>query len=412
MIIKLKNIGKIKSATVDIKGITVVAGANNTGKSTIGKALYSVMHSLYRIDYVVQQYRINNTLNPLKGIGFYNKISDKMRSIAFSRKLAQDILDNVDVKSQDCKKDVRDILLKAVGGNIEILTDFDNYVDDIYENLKIDDVEFRNHWFQRVFNEEFDGQMQCLLGDKECAVELKARGIPIGIKFINNKFDSIENLQIFETEPMYIDTPFVLHNSKGIMDGPARGHRQVLRNSLFQVGQENIGRDIRIEKMLEDVLSKLTLICGGNVTQEERKGELVYRDDKMNLQVDNLSAGLKTFAILKILLLNGTVQYNGTIILDEPEIHLHPEWQLKFAELIVLLQKTFNLHILLNTHSPYFLNAIEAYSEHHKIADVCKYYLAEDIDGYGVIKDVTDNTKVIYEKLVRPLQILEDLENE
>ena len=49
--------------------------------------------------------------------------------------------------------------------------------------------------------------------------------------------------------------------------------------------------------------------------------------------------------------------------LDEPEIHLHPAWQVIFAELIVLIQKEFNMHILLNTHSPYFLNAIEIYAE-------------------------------------------------
>ena len=63
-------------------------------------------------------------------------------------------------------------------------------------------------------------------------------------------------------------------------------------------------------------------------------------------------------------------------ILDEPEIHLHPEWQLLFAELIVLLQKEFDVHILLNSHSPYFLNAIEVYSAKYGIDDRCKYYLA------------------------------------
>ena len=51
------------------------------------------------------------------------------------------------------------------------------------------------------------------------------------------------------------------------------------------------------------------------------------------------------------------------IIIDEPEIHLHPEWQLIFAELIVLIQKEFGMHILLNTHSPYFLNAIQVFSK-------------------------------------------------
>lgn len=46
----LKNIGKVQNATVEINGITVIAGENDTGKSTVGKALFSVFNSLYNID--------------------------------------------------------------------------------------------------------------------------------------------------------------------------------------------------------------------------------------------------------------------------------------------------------------------------------------------------------------------------
>lgn len=92
------------------------------------------------------------------------------------------------------------------------------------------------------------------------------------------------------------------------------------------------------------------------------------------MNVRNLSTGLKTFVILKMLLTSGVIERNGTIILDEPEIHLHPEWQLLFAELIVLIQKEFGVHVLLNTHSPYFLNAIEVYTVKYGVDDKCKYY--------------------------------------
>ena len=109
-----------------------------------------------------------------------------------------------------------------------------------------------------------------------------------------------------------------------------------------------------------------------------------------------------------MLLLNGVIEYNGTIILDEPEIHLHPEWQLLFAELIVLIQKEFNMHILLNTHSPYFLRAIQVYSAKYKIADKCRYYLSEVSNDRAEIIDVTDNIEEVYAKLSRPLQQLEE----
>ena len=50
------------------------------------------------------------------------------------------------------------------------------------------------------------------------------------------------------------------------------------------------------------------------------------------------------------------------LIIDEPEVHLHPEWQVKFAEILTLLQKEIDIHILLTTHSPYFLQAIDVFS--------------------------------------------------
>ena len=75
------------------------------------------------------------------------------------------------------------------------------------------------------------------------------------------------------------------------------------------------------------------------------------------------------------------------------------------------MQVEFNLHILLTTHSPYFLNAIEVYAKKYQIIDRCKYYLSEyDADATGVLfSDVSKNIDKIYEKLAKPLQKLENL---
>ena len=45
----IENIGKIKKAEFDFRGITVIAGNNNTGKSTVGKVLYSFFNSLQNV---------------------------------------------------------------------------------------------------------------------------------------------------------------------------------------------------------------------------------------------------------------------------------------------------------------------------------------------------------------------------
>ena len=152
----------------------------------------------------------------------------------------------------------------------------------------------------------------------------------------------------------------------------------------------------------------ITKVCSGNFIKKD--GEFYYREKTGGdaLNISNLSAGLKTFVILKTLLLNGFIEAGTVILLDEPEIHLHPEWQLLLAEIIVLLHKEFDLYVLLNTHSHYFLDAIEVYSKKHGVSHACQYYLSF-IDGkFATIENVTESTEKIYKKLARPLQQLEN----
>lgn len=50
MKLKIENFAKIEEADIQLDGITVIAGLNDTGKSTIGKVLYSMFNSLNSID--------------------------------------------------------------------------------------------------------------------------------------------------------------------------------------------------------------------------------------------------------------------------------------------------------------------------------------------------------------------------
>ena len=50
MELKISNIGKVTNAEIILKGITVIAGENNTGKSTIGKALFAAFNSMYQLN--------------------------------------------------------------------------------------------------------------------------------------------------------------------------------------------------------------------------------------------------------------------------------------------------------------------------------------------------------------------------
>ena len=50
MKLQVNDFMRIKNADIDIDRITVIAGNNNTGKSTIGKALFLIFYSLFELD--------------------------------------------------------------------------------------------------------------------------------------------------------------------------------------------------------------------------------------------------------------------------------------------------------------------------------------------------------------------------
>lgn len=66
MKLKLNNIGIIKEAEIKIDGLTVIAGKNDSGKSTVGKVLFTLIKTISQskitttsnLDYLDwQQYR-------------------------------------------------------------------------------------------------------------------------------------------------------------------------------------------------------------------------------------------------------------------------------------------------------------------------------------------------------------------
>ena len=106
------------------------------------------------------------------------------------------------------------------------------------------------------------------------------------------------------------------------------------------------------------------------------------------------------------------IKEKDVLILDEPEIHLQPEWQLLYAQLIVLIQKAFDLNIVVTTHSAHFLEAVEFYSKEYESVQKCKFYLANEVEELSGFEDVTNNIKKIYSQMVEPSILLDRLKYE
>lgn len=412
MKLSLKNIGKIGTASVEINGITVIAGENNTGKSTVGRALFAVFNSFYNIDKQIQRERIRSVENL---IDFVHRITLSNATFAVDvNEISKYIVSHIEQFKNNSAKLKTEIirLFLQYDENFEKkleMIKLDEVICRIMDVLNVSDMELFQSVLEKKLEAEFNGQISNVFSDENGEIRLQIKEKDLRITIEKDHVTHIQNSLGLHTEAIYIDDPFVLDEMQASSYRSFYGyvnHRSHLRRKLlFQQEDSNLVDEIVVNNKLDRIYSKITSVCSGDVVKNSRSG-FGYRksgSDKV-LDVRNLSTGLKTFVILKMLLQNGVLEYNGTIILDEPEIHLHPEWQLLFAELIVLIHKEFGMHILLNTHSPYFLNAIEVYAAKYGVDDTCKYYLTRIENDSCSLDDVTNHVEAIYSKLARPLQ--------
>ena len=91
------------------------------------------------------------------------------------------------------------------------------------------------------------------------------------------------------------------------------------------------------------------------------------------------------------------------LIIDEPESNLHPEWQLKYANIIIKLSK-YGIPILITTHSPYMVQALSFYARKENLTDGVKFYLANKVEGLSEFEDVSNDLRPIFLKLSKPLE--------
>ncbi|WP_417333433.1 AAA family ATPase [Gordonibacter urolithinfaciens] len=416
MHLTIENIGKVRSASVEIDGITVIAGENDTGKSTVGKVLHSLFHSFHALEAQIDAERQFSVDRAFEMLGRRAGITyTARRELA---RLGKGISQDAPLYNENpalLRSSIKEIIGRI--GTLETgeigEDSLEEVVQRIAEIIAVSDAEASRTVLSNNLRAEFNEQVNNIFLQESGVIELRIKNSTTKVAIDNDRVRSLENVVHLDTEVVYLDDPLVLDEGRESYFGSRRhgeNHRDHLKTMLFKSDhQTSIFDEIITENKLDAVYGKLSSICDGEIIYKARTASCGYKKpgETEVLDIRNISTGLKTFVILKMLLENGNLEAKGTIILDEPEIHLHPQWQLLLAEIIVLLQKEFDLHVLLNTHSPYFLNAIEVYSSKHAIANRCRYYLAELQDSTSIIEDVTNSTEAIYAKLAQPLQDLE-----
>ena len=115
------------------------------------------------------------------------------------------------------------------------------------------------------------------------------------------------------------------------------------------------------------------------------------RNDGHIFDLEECATGIKSFGILQMLLQNGILSKNTLLIIDEPEAHLHPQWIVEYARIIVLLNKKLGVKFFITSHNPDMVSAIRYIAEKENILTNINFYLAE--------KDTTNQYTYNYKAL-------------
>lgn len=411
MELKISNVGKIDSAEIEIKGITIIAGLNGTGKSTVSRSLFAMFHSFSNMSRKInweKQYAIERLFllsNYFLETYFINEGDKNIEEI--SGVLA----------GKTDKKNVQDILARYFKNHkvVEIV------VDEIIKINSVTDESLQNEIASEIFLDEFYGHITNIRSNKDSQIELKIRDFEIEVRFDNNnELLEVKGKNELSHEVVYIDDSFIIDSHNFSKKDVGRSfisrtgekitnHRMSLLSHYTNTKNLTLIDRANLKDKLKVIYKKINDTLGSDMSLFETDKDRISGSKRTRgLSLDSLSSGMKTFYLIKSLIDNGTIVQNGTLILDEPEVHLHPDWQVTLAEIIVLLQKEMGLHILINTHSPYFLRAIEVFSGKYYTEDTVKYYLSYNEGNNAKMKDVTFNISEIYRVLSDPLQRIEN----
>lgn len=420
MRLKISNFAKIEEADIKIDGITVICGDNDTGKSTIGKILFSIFNYEDFKNERIEKDLKDKIFNILRKLNIRNKfglqflIPRESQVIDKIFEYIQSLYNNISLEklSEYIKNTINEDLK-----DIALINDNDVFLEISYDILNI--ISSKNYKLifeimSDYFGNIFENQINNLFNKNSNAeLELEVKKQKMNIEFKNDECIKFESDFNIIHNAFYIDNPFIINYINSNVDTDNFILEKTIHDFISD-DNKNVFDSVKNKEILEKVYDVLNSVMNAEIINKNNEYYLHYNENNTEIKLENLSAGLKSFVIIKRLLENGSLNEKDVLILDEPEIHLHPKWQLIYAELIVLLQKYFNLTITITTHSHYFLEAINRFSKRHNIDERVNFYITELAENKCnvIFKNVNDNLDIIYEKMYEPLEMLSNMREE
>lgn len=194
-----------------------------------------------------------------------------------------------------------------------------------------------------------------------------------------------------------------------------------LNQSLLEKGVEEIYLDREKTAKKNFIIGmnfdlEMELIAKNEKIIEKSKtdNEIIQKIDdvlKENFNKDEIFClDIEKFILIKALIEQGILIEGSTLFFLAPESETHPKFQVILSELIVMIRKKYKADIILATHSPYIISAIETYKLQYELDEQTNFYYLEKEKDKVIVANVSADVNKIYSSLCTPFFEMEDLE--
>jgi len=327
--LEVENFGPVAKGNLLIKPLTVFIGPNNTGKSHMAMLYYAILTTFTKFP---RLFLLVDEKEPNKILSVLNEILSERLENNIERVFSSRISDLIRWGSQ--AMEIRAILE--------------------YEAVKVSchiSAESRGGFSSKVEIEAPSNTRNILDILKSLRTSMRFRNVhylPASRAGLLHNYRAIVVSLIRQIPYALFERGFEIPEITGVVaDFLAEFVTGPMRHTIVDTNMRTISEFFEREITEGELILRLR--------GEAKIPELSYRAKEGVVPLYRMSSMLVELAPLGVYLKYGVLKRGDFLIIEEPESHLHPDKQVKVAELLAMLVNKLGLNVLVTTHSDVLL---------------------------------------------------------